>query len=357
MFTIWKLTIASIKMFARNRQAIFFTFFTPLLIMVIFGTIGVDRAPSINVGLAVQGNSNSATEQFVEQLRNIPLLKLSYGSLESEKTALEEDDRALVIDLTKNNPTQLTILKNAGDLNANTALAVINQMIDKATIARANLPSALTLDIQEVNSNNLKYIDFLLPGLVALSIMQLSVFSVAFVFVEYKEKGILKRVLATPVRPYQFVTANIITRLIVSVIQAGFFILVGVLFFGVSVIGSYWWILVCVILGAIMFLGLGFAVSGLSKTTESVPAIANLIVFPMLFLGGTFFPIDSMPTWLQYISKALPLTYLSTALRDIMNKGAGFIEIYPNLIVMLVWAIILVGLAVLTFKFEEKRVG
>jgi ABC-2 type transport system permease protein len=178
------------------------------------------------------------------------------------------------------------------------------------------------------------------------------------VFVDYKEKGILKRVLATPVQPWQFVAANIITRLIVAVVQALFFIGVGILLFKVQIIGSYLsyiYILITVILGAVMFLGLGFTVSGLSKTTESVPAFANLVVFPMLFLGGTFFPIDAMPIWLQYISKALPLTYFSTALRDIMNKGAGFGDIYTNLLVMLLWSIVLVVLAIYTFRFEEKR--
>ncbi len=357
MFTLWKLTLASIKMFARNKQAIFFTFFTPLLIMVIFGAIGFDRPPSINVGVVIQGNNAQINQQFTEQLRQITLLKLYYGSLETERNALEAGDRSIVINYTSN-PSGLTILKNAGDPNSNTAISVISQMVDKATLARANIQSAKPLMIEEVNSNNLKYIDFLLPGLVALSVMQLSVFSVAFVFVDYKEKGILKRVLATPVRPYQFVTANIITRLIVSVIQALFFIAVGVLLFGVTIVGggiSYLWILITVILGAIMFLGLGFVISGVSKTTESVPAIANLVVFPMLFLGGTFFPVDAMPTWLQYIAKALPLTYFSSALRDIMNKGAGFVDIYPDLIVMTVWAIVLVVLAILTFSFEEKR--
>jgi ABC-2 type transport system permease protein len=366
MFTIWKLTIASIKMFVRNRQAIFFTFFTPLLIIVIFGAIGFDRVPTINVGVALQGSTNIQTQQFVEQLQKVPVFKLSYGSLNTERKALENGDRAIVLDLTSHPfgstqnpqiPSDLRILRNVGDANSTTVISIIEQMLDKATIARSGITPLVNVSVEEVNAHNLKYIDFLLPGLIALSVMQLAVFSVAFVFVEYKERGILKRVLATPVRPYQFVTANIITRLLVSIIQAAFFIVVGVLFFGVSIIGSYIWILVAVILGAIMFLGLGFTVSGLSKTTESVPAIANLVVFPMLFLGGTFFPIDAMPTWLQYVSKALPLTYFSSALRDVMTKGAGILEIYPDLLIMIVWAIVLVGLAVLTFSLEEKRVG
>jgi ABC-2 type transport system permease protein len=86
----------------------------------------------------------------------------------------------------------------------------------------------------------LRYIEFLLPGLIALSVMQMSVFSVAFVFTQYKEKGVLKRLLATPMKPLQFVAANAITRLIVSVVQAAIFIVMGILLFKVHIIGSYW---------------------------------------------------------------------------------------------------------------------
>lgn len=367
MFTLWKLTLASIKMFVRNRQAVFFTFFTPLLIIVIFGSIGFDKTPTINVGLAIQGSINQPTQQFISELQKVPVLKLSYGSEAAQRKALEAGDRSVVLILT-NNPfneksgtseaSTLKVLQKAGDPQAGTAVSVISQFLDKTALAIHQTPPLVNLAVEQVNSQNLKYIDFLLPGLVAMSVMQLSVFSVAFVFVEYKEKGILKRVLATPVKPWQFVASNIITRLLVALVQASFFIVVGVLLFKVHIVGgilSYLWILVTVILGAIMFLGLGFTISGLSKTTESVPAFANLIVFPMLFLSGVFFAIDNMPTWLQYISKILPLTYFSTAVRDVMNKGAGLGDIYPNLLIMLGWAIVLVFLAVLTFSLEEKR--
>ncbi len=364
MYTIWTLTIASFKMFVRNRQALFFTFFTPLLIIVIFGAIGFDSTPKINVGVAIEGRITPETQNFINQLQKNPVFKLKYGSLSSEQKAIESGDRAVVIDVTNNpftqaspnnQPTPLIILQNTGDAQAGVTISIINQMLDQATLARSQATPIVIPSIKEINSHNLKYIDFLLPGLIAMSVMQLSVFSVAFVFVDFKEKGILKRVLATPVQPYQFVIANIITRLVIAVIQALFFILVGVIFFHVQVIGSYVLILLSVILGAIMFLGLGFTISGLSKTTESVPAFANLIVFPMLFLGGTFFAVDAMPMWLQYVSKILPLTYFSHAVRDVMTKGASISQIGVDLLVMVIWSIVLVTLAILTFRFDEKR--
>jgi ABC-2 type transport system permease protein len=188
-----------------------------------------------------------------------------------------------------------------------------------------------------------------------MSVMQMSVFSVAFVFVQYKEKGILKRLLATPMRPWQFVAANTATRLLVSVAQAAIFILFGVLVLGAHVLGSYLLVTLCVVLGALMFLGLGFVISGLSKTVETVPALANLIVFPMLFLGGVFFDVSSMPKWLQVFSKALPLTHFSNALRAVMTKAAGFGDIKWDIGAMALWAIGLITLATVTFSFQEKE--
>jgi ABC-2 type transport system permease protein len=103
-----------------------------------------------------------------------------------------------------------------------------------------------------------------------------------------------------------------------------------------------------------MFLGLGFAISGLAKTVDSVPAIANLVVFPMLFLGGTFFPLSNMPVWLATFAKFLPLTFFSGALRDVMTKGAGFFAIGYDLLAMLIWGAILIYIATITFRFQEK---
>ncbi|MBI4090003.1 MAG: ABC-2 transporter permease [Candidatus Kerfeldbacteria bacterium] len=363
MNTTAKLTSSSIKMFVRNRQAVFFTLFVPIVIMTIFGLLGFDNVPKIDVGV-VQEPANQHV--FSDQLKQISALDVHFGTEDDERARLADGDRAAVLlipaavdqrQLTPLSPATITVLKNVGKpQEAGTVVSLVRQMLDQATLAAAQAPTLFQLDVQEVNARNLKYIDFLLPGIVALAIMQMAVFSVAFVFVDYKEKGILKRLLATPMKPFQFVSANVITRLLVAVVQAAILIVVGVLVFKAHVIGSYWLLLPSVILGGVMFLGLGFTISGLAKTVEAVPAIANLVVFPMLFLGGTFFPLDIMPTWLQSIVQYLPLTYLSDALRSVMTESASFTAISHDLFWMLGWSAVLVFLANLTFGFEEKRV-
>ena len=365
MNTTLTLTKASIKMFVRNRQALFFTLIMPLFIMLIFGYIGFDKPPVIDVGL-VTHNPSTETQQFVDQIKNFPTFKIHEGTLDEEKAELNQGNLSVVLDVpdylvprgavAPADVQSITAYENAGQAGqAQTVVSILNQFIDKTTIAAAHTQPIFTVTEQSVNVNNLRYIDFLLPGLIALSIMQMSVFSVAFVFTQFKEKGVLKRLLATPMKPIQFVAANGITRLITSLVQASIFIGLGILLFHVHVVGSYPLLFLCVLLGATMFLGLGFTISGYAKTTDAVPMIANLVVFPMMFLGGTFFAISNMPSWLQHIAQFLPLTYFSTALRDVMTKGAGVGDIWPDILGMVVWGAILITLATITFRFQEKE--
>lgn len=347
-----------IKMLVRNRQALFFTLFMPLFIMLIFGYIGFDKPATIDIGL-VSENASPTTEQFVAQIKQFPNLTIHEGALPDEQTQLDEGNRAVVLDVPADiTAAPIVAYTNAGKAaESQTVLTILNQFISSATIENAHVQPVATIQVQEVNANNLRYIDFLIPGLIALSVMQMSVFSVAFVFTQYKEKGVLKRLLATPMKPIQFVMANAITRLMVSVVQALIFIVMGIILFKIHVVGSYPLLLLSVVLGALMFLGLGFTISGLAKTTDSVPVFANLIVFPMMFLGGTFFAVSNMPIWLQYIAHVLPLTFFSTAVREIMTKGSGLSIIWPDLLGMLVWTVVLIFLSTVTFRFQERDSG
>lgn len=359
MYTVYKLTIASIKMFVRSRQALFFTLFMPLFIMLIFGYIGFDKPQMIDVGLVTHSPS-AATQQFIGQLKQFPTFTVHEGALADEEAQMDQGNRAIVLDVPDQvagkNAAPIEAYINVGKAGeAQAVLSILRQFINQMTLAAARVSPLVAIAEHQVNTHNLRYIDFLLPGLIALSVMQMSVFSVAFLFTQYKEQGVLKRLLATPMKPLQFVAANAITRLLVSVAQACIFIIVGLVLFHTQVVGSYWLLLLCVILGALMFLGLGFSISGFAKTTDTVPALANLLVFPMLFLGGTFFAISNMPPWLQAVARFLPLTYFSTALRAVMTQGAGFSAIWLDLLAMLVWTAILIGIATYAFRFQERE--
>jgi ABC-2 type transport system permease protein len=361
------LTWSSMKMFFRNKQALFFTFFSPLLIIIIFGLIGLDKVSKTDVGVALTAPPTQATQQFVEALKQVPSFNVHVGAESDLRSQIQNDKLSAVFiipaDLIPDNPALITsqahkvlVLTNSGQAQqAGIAAAIMNEILNRTALQITHGGDLFKLETQEINSNHLKYVDFLLPGLIALSLMQMSIFSVAFVFTNYKEKGVLKRLIATPMRPITFVTANVLTRLLVSFLQTAVFVIVGVTFLHAHVIGSYWLVALVTVLGSIMFLGLGFTISGIAKTQESVPAFANLIAFPMLFLGGTFFPLSSFPPWLGHIAKYLPLQFLSDAMRQVMTKAAGIKDIQSDLLWMLGWSIVLVALANWAFSFEEKR--
>ncbi len=358
MKTTLKLTVASIKMFIRNKQALFFTIFMPFFIMLVLGYIGFDKPQKMDVGI-VSRSYNPATTQFVEQIRNFPTFTIHEGTLDEEKALLDNGDLAVILDIPSDfvsaQKKSIDTYLNAGKaIESRAVVTILNEFLNQLTFTTQKVTKLVSLNEISVNTNNLRYIDFLLPGLIAMSVMQMSVFSVAFVFTEYKSKGVLKRLLATPMKPYQFVAANGITRLLVALMQTSIFIIASLILFKIHIVGSYGLLLLCVILGALMFLGLGFTISGISKTVESVPAFANLIVFPMLFLGGIFFSVSNMPSWLQHIAKVLPITFFSTAMREVMTKGATFGDIKMNILGMFIWGVILMTLATFAFRFQEK---
>jgi len=351
----------SALIFVRSKQALFFSLFMPLVIMVIFGLIGFDKPQQFDIGI-VAASPQPMTQQFITKLKELDVLKIHEGALADEQKALKDGDRTLVlvvpadfIDTAVVQPQELVAYVNESQpAQSQAILSMLNQYLDKTSLTMAGAPSYFSIRQEAINSRNLKYIDYLLPGLIAMSVMQMSVFSVAFLFVQYKEKGVLKRLAATPMRPVEFVAANTVTRLVMSVVQTIIFIVVGILMLNAHVIGSYWLMLIIVLLGALMFLGLGFTISGIATTVESVPALANLIVFPMLFLGGTFFPITGMPHWIRVVAELLPLTFFGDALREVMTKAASFGAIVGDLLGMAVWGALLVTTAVFTFGFQER---
>src|SRR5213080_1402707 len=154
------LTWSSLKAYFRNRGAIFFSLLVPLLIMGIFGLINFgNNTPSVNIGVVDQAH-NQVSNTIISNLQGIKAVKLHLGGLDAEKRELTQGNRDLVAIL----PASIG--------QGSTAIAIMNQFMDRASFARAGIAPAFTLQAQPVQSRNLTYVDFLVPGMIALSIMQ-----------------------------------------------------------------------------------------------------------------------------------------------------------------------------------------
>lgn len=354
----WALFVASIKMFVRNRAAVFFSLFVPLLIMLIFGVLNFGGTTSVSVGFVDEAHS-AVSARLLAGLQQNPAFSVHTGTGQEELTQLEQGHRDLVLRVPAGyqpgrEPLPVTMS------SARQQQAQIGQVLLAAAVgqtffgpAQAAGGSALPnlISVQQVSGRNLGYIDFLVPGMLGLTMMNLGLFSVAFGFVQLKRTGALRRLFATPTPPGYFLAAQVSSRLILSIMQV--LILLGVgLWFGLHLVGSLPLLIAVAMLGGIIFLALGFAIAGWAKNEDQAAPVANLVSLPMTFLSGVFFSRDAMPDFLRTITDFLPLTYLTDALRRITNDGVGVTALGTDLLGLSVWAVVAFLIAVRLFRWE-----
>lgn len=367
--TLLNLTIASIKMYLRNKQALFWALFFPLVIMIVFGLIDFEGSGTFKVGV-IDRSSSRPSQDFITQLKNISTLEIFASGESEEKKALEKGDRDVVVILPEKfldmaqatptpeaslpQPTSVEILINKGrPQQSGAAVSILQQIFSETENQITQSPKLFRLETKSVDAHNFRYIDFLVPGVMALSIMQLGIFSIAFAIVNYKEKGVMKRLFAAPLKSTDFILSQVFTRLIVSVLQISILILVATLLFKINIIGSYILLFVFVALGSILFLSFGFALAGFAKTQDAVAAIANIFVFPQMFLGNVFFPIDSMPEWLQKVVTYLPLNYLADGIRQVATQGATWTDLEKDFVGLIIWIAIALLAALKLFRWRQ----
>lgn len=359
----WALFMASVKMFVRNRTALFFSLFLPLIIMLIFGVLNFEGSTTISLGV-VDESGTDASAALVDGLAEYDYLEISEGARDAELQALEEGDRGYVLVIpadfapTPGGDTGLVAYASTSDPSqAQVGQGLLQQAVGGALVSAGGAappPSggfSVPVTFESVESRDLGYIDFLVPGIVGMTVMQLGLFGVAFGFVQLKRTGALRRLFATPTSPAYFLSAQVASRVVLGYIQVAILIGIGI-WFGLQMFGS--WLVLAVIIGLalLIFLAVGFAVAGWAKNEDQAAPVANLISLPMLFLSGVFFPRDAMPELLRGITAFMPLTYVNEALRGVMNEGAGLLDLGPQLLGMGVWAVITFLIAVWLFKWE-----
>jgi ABC-2 type transport system permease protein len=351
------LTWSSMKMWARDRGALFWTFFLPLVIMVIFGLLNFGELGKLDVGI-VDEAQNEISAGFIGGLSEIDALRIDIGTLDVEQEALSQGHRDLVIVLPEgfgDAATSSTVraLHHANRVNeSQVGLNILRSALDELNFAITGTARVITLDSQPVQARDLGYIDFLMPGVIGMSIMQLGLFSVAFSFVTMKREGVLRRLLATPLNPATLLVAQVFTRLVVVIVQTVILAAVAVFLFGAEFAGNFFAVLLAAAMGGAVFLALGFAVSGWARTEQQAAPLANVVSLPMMFLSGVFFSRDVLPNILQTITDYLPLTYLVEAIRGMTVQGDSIIAQWPNFLGLAVWLVVAFVIANRTFRWE-----
>jgi ABC-2 type transport system permease protein len=234
--------------------------------------------------------------------------------------------------------------------------AVINELsnrIYKERPAYASFNFDYKKDITEIREY--KTIDFILPGQLGFSLLASGVFGVAFMFFNLRNTLVLKRFFATPISRTYIILGEMFSRVLFQMLTAVVIILAGRFFFGFTLIHgfeTFTEMLILSFIGLIVFMGFGFIVSGLAKNDSTIPPFANLITLPQFLIGGTFFPTDVFPQWLQWIAKIMPLTHLNTALREVAFEGKSLWDVRIEIAILLLWGIAVYAVAVRVFKWE-----
>lgn len=356
------LTVASMKMYFRNRTALFFSLFFPIVFIVVFGFIFKNNSTSFKIDVTNQSNTQLATS-FEKALKNVPAFKIKDTSLSTASTDLDQGNADLTVivpsDFGAVQDGHIQSSKIMAHFNADkpgngqAAAQIVQQLASGFNDSITKAPTIVSVDSTGVQTKNLSYIDFLLPGMIGLSVMQIGIFSVAFAFVSYKTTGMLRRLQATPIHPSSFLAAQGFTRLIVAVVQTAILAGIGVALFSFHLDPKdYLPFIILSLLGSAVFQMIGFGIAGWAKDENQAQPVAQLIQFPMMFLSGTFFPRDSFPHILNVITGFLPLTYLADALRQVANNDASLWAVRGDLLGLIVWGLVCFLIAVRLFTWE-----
>jgi ABC-type multidrug transport system permease subunit len=205
---------------------------------------------------------------------------------------------------------------------------------------------------QLVSGEPIRYVDWLIPGVLGMNMMFSALFGVGYVVVRYRKNGVLKRLKATPLTAIEFLSAQVVSRLwLIMAITCAVYIGCDLLI-GFAMAGSYLLLFLVYMVGAFSMISMGLIVAARVKSEEMAGGLLNMLSWPMMFLSGVWFSLEGLHPWVQKLALAFPLTHITHAARVIMLDGAGFATILPNLIALVIMSIIFLLLGVLLFRWE-----
>ncbi len=340
--------------FTRDRTAVFFTILFPLMFLVLFGGIFKDQTASRST--VVQIGQVSLLDRMPQEARAELDNVLEVERTDDRAAALEKVRKGDVDAAVEQSGQQIILHYSAADpVKSGTVRGIFDSLVQSGNLAAAGVTRpAFQLETAQVEDESLKTIQYVTPGLLGWAIATGAMFGAALTLVTWRQKKILRRLRLAPVGTMTIVIARVGVSIGIALIQMAIFIGVALIpYFGLR-LSDYWWMAVpLVVAGTLAFLAIGLLAGSFAKTAEAASAIANLIVLPMAFLSGAFFPLDGAPGWLQNISKALPLRHLVDGMQAVMVRGQGPASVLPQVGLLLAFAVVVSAVSVLFFRWDD----
>ena len=369
-----------IKQLFRDKQTIFWSIIFPALFIIIFGLFKFEYPFTAKI-IVIDNIKSEETNTVIRQLEYVPGISIN-TDINDEKVAKQKIQNLDKVEFEHTDPESKQVNKelatpdlimvmnpgiNGAKINIRilhddsksdqiTSFSVIRltleNMINQQLLAQNGIQQIVNLTDESLNVKKLKYLDFLVPGVLAMSIMQSMLFGLSTEITSLKERKILKRIKATPLPTWKFLLAEILSRLILTVFQLTIMLLISIFIFKVHIYGNIGLIYLIALFSSFIFLNIAFIISAVAKTTRASEGIAQAISTPMMFLSGVFFARDTLPKFIRIIADYLPLSPLIDAIREIAINSAGILDIKNELLILTVWVIIT---TILALKFNALK--
>jgi ABC-2 type transport system permease protein len=354
------LTVANIKSFTRDRAALFWTLAFPVIFVVLFGSIFSGGNNDRTIGFA-DLDGTAASQRLAAAFSAVNGVKLETGPENELQAKMKDGQLSAVIVVpkgyestvaAKSGPAVVTVFTDPSQSSADGATRqLVGFVVAAVNQAASGVPPAVAPQFQAIQTNNLSFISYLVPSILGMSLMQVGIFA-AIPLVADRQKLILKRLQATPLRRWQLVGSNVLMRLMIAVAQTIIIVGIGATLYNVQIAGSWFQIAFLILLGSLTFIAFGYVIASFAATEDAANAMTSAVQFPLMFLSGTFFPIAAMPDALQAVARILPLTYLNDALRQVMVGGTPFSPLWVCVAFLAVWLVGCLGVAARFFKWQ-----
>lgn len=338
---LWLLTLARIRLFYREPSTLFWTFVFPVLLTVALGIAFRSRPPEpVAIGvLAGPGASEARAALAAGQDVRAEVLD------EPAARAALRTGRVAVVVVPGTPPT---LRFDPTRPESRLAHAVADDLLERA----AGRADVLTPREDRVSEPGSRYVDFLIPGLLGMNIMSTGLWGIGWVIAELRQKKLLKRLAATPMRRWHFLVSFAVVRVLFLAVEVPFLVGFGVVVFGTPFRGAAATLALLTVLGAAAFSGLGLLIASRASNQQTVGGLINLVLLPMMVLSGVFFSSANFPEVMQPLVRALPLTALNDGMRAVLNDGATLAAVAPQALLLLGTALASFAVALRLFRWS-----
>jgi ABC-2 type transport system permease protein len=361
--------VVSVKSFYREKPAVFFRIAFPVILILVFGTIFMERDNRV-FDLDIQDlDQTSSSAEFARAIdlsgrfRVAPVAPTTNAARYAKETK-----RNLVLVIPRGFEEALTSRAVSGDPNAAVTLTALHdpssfgvttkmQVLNMVLAAMNQEMSGALPFIRSVETSILakeyRFIEFFVPGIIAMAVMTASLFGAVNVNAELRQKGVLRKLSTTPITRSDWILSNVVYQFILAALSTAVILLVSYAVFHVALRIDAW-LPLFVVLAVFAFVGLGMVLARVAREAESAAAAANAVMFPMMFLSGTFFPVEMMPEFLQKTAKMLPLYYVNEGLRASMVLADTMAALRCSLVIGAFAAVVFV-LGMMTTTLNEEK--